>query len=43
MAKWKRDVIYGIAIIIVGIVGIIETQEMKITGNPQWITRPDVY
>ena len=43
MAKWKRDVIYGIAIIIVGIVGIIETQEMKITGNPPWITRPDVY
>lgn len=43
MAKWKRDVIYGIAIIIVGVVGIIETQDMKITGNPQWITRPDVY
>lgn len=43
MAKWKRDVIYGIAILIVGVAGIIETQDMKITGNPQWITRPDVY
>ncbi len=43
MAKWKRDVLYGIVIIVISIVGVIETQDMKITGNPDWITRPDVY
>lgn len=43
MAKWKRDVIYGVVIIAVCIVGVVETQGMRITGNPAWITRPDVY
>ena len=43
MAKWKRDVIYGVAIIVACVFGVIETQGMRITGNPKWITRPDVY
>lgn len=43
MAKWKRDVIYGVVLILLCILGIIETQDVAITGNPIWITRADVY
>lgn len=43
MAKWKRDVIYGIVIIAAAIAGAVEITDMKVMGNPAWITRPDVY
>lgn len=43
MAKWKRDTIYGIAILIVSIVGILATQDVQVTGTPLFITRADVY
>lgn len=43
MAKWKRDVLYGIVILLVCIFGIVETQGMTLMGYDYWTTRPDVY
>lgn len=43
MAKWKRDVIYGIAILVACVAGVLATMDVKITGTMYWITRPDVY
>ncbi|MGN0734743.1 MAG: tripartite tricarboxylate transporter TctB family protein [Anaerovoracaceae bacterium] len=43
MAKWKRDVLYGIVILILAAAGAFEIRDMKIMGNPAWITRPDTY
>ncbi len=43
MVRWKRDVIYGAVILIAAAAGAWEIRDMKIMGNPAWITRPDVY
>lgn len=43
MVKWKRDVIYGVVIIVAAIAGAIEVRGLNIMGNPAWITRPDAY
>ena len=43
MAKWKRDVIYGVVLIACCAFGVVETLDMRISGNPVFITRPDVY
>ncbi len=43
MLRWKRDVIYGIAILAVCVFGIIETQGLALKGYEYWTTRPDVY
>lgn len=43
MAKWKRDVIYGVVLIACCVFGVVESLDMRISGNPIFITRPDVY
>ena len=36
MAKWKRDVIYGIAILVACVAGVLATMNVKITGTMYW-------
>lgn len=43
MAKWKRDVIYGVVLLACCAFGVVESLDMRISGSPIFITRPDVY
>ena len=43
MAKWKRDVIYGAVLITRCVFGAVESLNMRISGNPMFLTRLDVH
>ena len=43
MLRWKRDVIYGIVIMVACAFGIIQTKGLRLKGYEYWTTRPDVY
>ena len=43
MPKWKRDVIYGIGLEVLCLVGYLATRGMSGGTSKIWQTRPDVY